>query len=182
MKKKRQIKHSFKKPNLGQTKTILDAARMRFLTKLNQTEIEKLSDDCRTEIRRRQDLLDCAKSTQLLGKCYKTKNSYSADRPDWWLYGIVCAIKDNDPIMFRFQWSSDNKLEFGFEQQCYSAAYVVGNYIEITKAEFVKALRHALNKAHKEIEKLLLNTKSMQHSRGRKPAHRTTRIKIRKNQ
>ena len=68
----------------------------------------------------------------LVGKHFKYHNSYSSDRPQWWLYAKVIRVGEFHPVAFVFQTDCDGRSEVK-TKEWFTASH---GYIEIAAKEF----------------------------------------------
>ncbi len=95
---------------------------------------------------------DEKKNQKLVGKCFKSRNSYScpeADEDYWWIYGKIISIEEGthantDVYMDKFQ--DDKKGTIGFQINDLTFWPGSGDWVEISEREYVNAKAKVLSR------------------------------------
>lgn len=109
-------------------------------------ELEREILDCRRAINKKQEEIDqrvkVPEMKKLIGRFFKYRNCYSCPKPDeyWWLYSRITAYEDGGLLADEFQTDKDGRIDIKFNiWKPYLGLESRGGYIEITKAEYLKA-------------------------------------------
>jgi len=75
--------------------------------------------------------------SKILGKCYRYRNSYGADRGEWWMYLRVTGGDGYWPTVFTFQETADNEIIIKTKESYVGIHHGEANgYYEISRKEF----------------------------------------------
>jgi hypothetical protein len=101
-------------------------------------ELERLKSerqDLSNKIWEMQRKEKIARNNELIGKCYKYRNSYGSDT-EWWLYSRVVSV-DEDGYMLANSFQDDGEGRLEVRR---SASFMpLGGEIEITEVEYLEA-------------------------------------------
>jgi hypothetical protein len=109
-------------------------------------QLKALYDATRREIQQIEEAEDTKRHRALVGKCFKYRNCYSMpQKPSdyWWMYCRVDRVRGGAAYGLKFQTDSNGLMSISSERVSYAPAmaHEDGDYKQITKAEFVRALR-----------------------------------------
>ncbi len=104
------------------------------------------------KLRKELDNIETSKRTRenkkLVGKCFKTLNSYGSDSPKWWLYKKI--IKGGCYMTsIQFEITSQNIFEYKTDKYCNN----LNGWTEINQEEFTHAWLDFTRKLNFEAQK-----------------------------
>lgn len=85
-----------------------------------------------------EELKDMARKRELIGRYFKTRNSYGGDCVGWWMYLTPTHFDDGSLRGLSFQETSVGRLEMETEAYC---NYITNesHYTEISESEYLYA-------------------------------------------
>jgi hypothetical protein len=108
----------------------------------DKAALKKQIDSARIKLDRIEKVERREEAAKILGKCFRTRNSYSCpEKPSdyWWLYCRITSVgKDGDVRGFEFQ--TDNRGQIFIDPKKYAYRHMSG-WEEISLMQFKAALK-----------------------------------------
>jgi hypothetical protein len=121
---------------------------------MNDDEILLKAEGIKKQRRREAEKQKREKALAYVGRCFRYRNSFGGDRPDWWLYiEVVGATKDGYAITREFQTDCDGRTEF----RCDRNSFIIDwdgslnkRAMGITRRRFEAALSRAITRVKRQ--------------------------------